>query len=158
MIGIVLFFAASTLLWSFIWMKTQIRLNDSKSLNTELQKENSRMIKRYLSLQSKLNTSRELLRKKKELLEIQDKVVQQLQEEIINHKVRVIYKFSEGIENLKRNMTIGKEYLFSDMLQEEKSFKVEWKKGVLNKIEQHPDSANCFVSDGQYFLYAKKIP
>ncbi len=56
-----------------LWLKVLLRLEEDK--NTDLQKENSRMIKRYLSLQSKLNTSRELLRKKKELLEVQDKLL-----------------------------------------------------------------------------------
>jgi len=71
--------------------------------------------------------------------------------------ITIYYRFSEGIEVLKEKLTIGKEYLFSDVLQEDKNFKVEWKKGVLDKIERHPNSANCFVSGNQYFLYAREL-
>lgn len=71
--------------------------------------------------------------------------------------ITICYKFSEGIDILKRTLIIGKEYLFSDMLQEEKAFKVEWKKGILSKIESHPNAANCFVSGSQYFLYVKEL-
>jgi len=61
----------------FAWYDAVIKLGNAIAKNTDLQKENSRMIKRYLSLQSKLNTSRELLRKKKELLEIQDALLKE---------------------------------------------------------------------------------
>jgi hypothetical protein len=71
--------------------------------------------------------------------------------------ITICYKFSEGIDVLKEKLIIGKEYLFSDMLQEEKGFKVKWQKGILDKIEKHPYSANCFVSKGQCFLYAKEL-
>jgi hypothetical protein len=69
----------------------------------------------------------------------------------------ICYKFLEEIDMLKLRLIIGKEYLFSDMLQEEKQFKVEWEKGILDKIERHPNSANCFVSGIRYYLYAKEI-
>jgi len=67
------------------------------------------------------------------------------------------YKFSDNMNFLKQKLVIGKEYLFSDILQEEKSFKVVWKKGFLTKIERHPNSANCFVCENQYFLYIKEV-
>ena len=72
-------------------------------------------------------------------------------------QITICYKFSEGIDVLKEKLTIGKEYLFSDMLQEEKSFEVKWRKGTLNKIERHPNSANCLLSGSQYFLYAREL-
>jgi len=73
------------------------------------------------------------------------------------NQITICYKFSEDIEVLKQKLTIGKEYLFSDMLQEEKIFKVEWRKGILDKIERHPYSANCFVCGNRYFLYVREL-
>lgn len=72
-------------------------------------------------------------------------------------QVTECYKFSDDMTTLKNKLIIGNEYLFSDMLQEGKTFKVEWKKGVLDKIERHPYSANCFVCGSRYFLYIKEI-
>jgi len=71
--------------------------------------------------------------------------------------ITIYYKFSEGIDVLKKKLTIGKEYFFSDMLQEEKAFEVKWKKGTLDKIERHPNLANCLLSGSQYFLYAREL-
>ena len=72
-------------------------------------------------------------------------------------KTTVCYKSTEGVAVLNLKLTVGKKYKFSDVLQEEKEFKVKWKKGVLDKIDKHPYSDNCFVSNGQYFLYAKEL-
>lgn len=67
------------------------------------------------------------------------------------------YSSKEEIEFLKSKLTTGKEYLFSDMLQEEKNFLVEWEKGTLCDIKRHPNSANCFVKGSQFFWYIKEI-
>jgi len=53
---------------------------------------------------------------------------------------------------------VGQEYEFSDVLQSEKEFKVEWVKGVLGGYCPHPYSANSFVSDtNQCFYYCRHI-
>lgn len=67
----------------------------------------------------------------------------------------MIYSYKNK-ENHKE-LIIGNTYLFSDALQEEKNYKVVWREGVLDKIETHPYSANCFVSDNQFFLYCKDV-
>ena len=59
---------------SFLLIKTTDYL---KYKNIDLQKENSKLTKRNLSMQSKLETNKALLRKKKELLEIQDKLLKE---------------------------------------------------------------------------------
>ena len=58
-----------------LWLKVLLRLEEDK--NIDLQKENSKLTKRNLSMQSKLETNKALLRKKKELLEIQDKLLKE---------------------------------------------------------------------------------
>lgn len=69
----------------------------------------------------------------------------------------IIYSFREGLEELNRKLRVGFRYEFSDCLQREKCFFVEWQEGVLDKIERHPNSANCLVSNGRYFLYCREI-
>ena len=59
---------------SFLLKKT---IEHLKYKNTDLQKENSKLIKRNLSMQSELGTNKALLRKKKELLEMQDKLLKE---------------------------------------------------------------------------------
>ena len=59
---------------SFLLIK---KIDHLKYKNTDLQKENSKLIKINLSMQSKLETNKALLRKKKELLELQDKLLKE---------------------------------------------------------------------------------
>jgi len=51
---------------------------------------------------------------------------------------------------------IGKEYEFSDMLQEDKNFEVKWRKGILSGYCPHPNSANSFVCGNQYYVHCRE--
>jgi len=51
---------------------------------------------------------------------------------------------------------IGKEYEFSDMLQEDKNFEVKWRKGILSGYCPHPNSSNSFVCGNQYYVHCRE--
>lgn len=56
----------------------------------------------------------------------------------------------------EKEYIIGKEYEFSDMLQEDKGFEVKWRKGVLSGYCPHPNSANSFVCGNQYYVHCRE--
>jgi len=80
-----------------------------------------------------------------------------IKEPVYSKEKTICFSSNDDLEELQDKLTIGKEYLFSDCLQEEKTFKVEWKKGILEKIERHSNSINCFVTGNEYFFYIKEI-
>lgn len=56
----------------------------------------------------------------------------------------------------EKEYIVGKEYEFSDMLQEDKGFEVKWRKGVLSGYCPHPNSANSFVCGSQYYVHCRE--
>lgn len=56
----------------------------------------------------------------------------------------------------EKEYIIGKEYEFSDMLQEDKNFEVKWRKGVLSGYCPHPNSANSFVCGNRYYVHCRE--